>query len=682
MINAHVPQHKGLIWQFPIAIAFIIIAIFIAGMIDFTRKRLRLEEDLLLTATAMDHAVEQELSSVKSFTQALSATLESELLSRNFSLAQEKSAHALAASHIADHVVLTEDSGQQLFNTLIDYGQPLPITNNIYRIHEVFKSGKPYISNLAVGTISKNHEIIVDIPVFYNGKVIYALTSVLNSDALRGILLDQHFSDEWVATIFDRNGVVVSRSSEQESYVGKTVTERLLDQLANQGSGVYENVNFDGVTAVAAFVRSGISGFGVTIAVPKKILLGESLGSLPATAISISVAVFALLAAWHFANDLKIRRETETQLKQFIKHAPVALAMFDRNMNYMAASQRWTDDNRLGDGEFVGLLPNSAMSGMPEQWKDAHRRGLDGEITHADEDLIREGQWLRWEARPWKTAGGTPGGIVIFYEEITERKMAEAKVQELNAVLEQKVEERTAELTAANIELESFAYTVSHDLRAPLRAMSGFSQALVEDLADHLEGDARTYLSEIADAGQHMSELVDGILTLSRSTRGELLRERIDFSALTEIVRKELEMNEPDRKVAWSVERGITGWGDRRMIEMVFRNLLGNAWKFTAKTSEPIIRVHLESHDGERFVCVSDNGAGFDQRHIDRLFKPFQRMHRTDEFPGIGIGLSTVCRIIQRHGGKILAEGAVGKGATFKFFLPENGERGGHGDNG
>ncbi len=186
----------------------------------------------------------------------------------------------------------------------------------------------------------------------------------------------------------------------------------------------------------------------MTIGVPKNLLLKEAAGSLPATAISISVAVFALLTAWHFANDLKRRRESETQLKQFIKHAPVALAMFDRQMNCMAASQRWSDNYRLGDAEFVGHSQNGALAQMPEQWKEAHRRGLDGETTHADEDFIRSGQWLRWEAHTWKTADGTVGGIVIFSEEITERKKAEEEL-DLYRHHEDLVETRTHELEGA-----------------------------------------------------------------------------------------------------------------------------------------------------------------------------------------------------------------------------------------
>jgi PAS domain S-box-containing protein len=237
--------------------------------------------------------------------------------------------------------------------------------------------------------------------------------------------------------------------------------------------------------------------------------------------------------------------------------------------------------------------------------------------------------------------------------------------------LEQRVAERTAELTAANRELDSFAYAVSHDLRAPLRAMAGFSHALLEDYGDRFDGEARTYLHQIALASRRMGELIDGLLALSRSTRGELQRDTVDLSALARQTLADLANAEPARQVALEVESGLEARGDARMLEAVLRNLLDNAWKYTAHAAAPQIRVFSEQRDGRRWICVADNGAGFDMAHAGKLFKPFQRLHRQDEFPGIGIGLATVQRIVHRHGGAIEARGEPGKGATFRLCLPE-----------
>ncbi len=253
---------------------------------------------------------------------------------------------------------------------------------------------------------------------------------------------------------------------------------------------------------------------------------------------------------------------------------------------------------------------------------------------------------------------------------VRERGEMEEDLRRMNEMLESRVLERTTQLQSANQELEAFAYSVSHDLRAPLRAIGGFSQALVEDFGDKLEGDARTYLDEIISGNRQMGQLIDGLLTLSRSTRGEIRRDRVDISAMAERIRTELERLKPRRRVDWRIESGLSGLGDERMIEVVMRNLLGNAWKYTEKVAQPIIRVYGELPGSERFFCVADNGAGFNMAYAEKLFQPFQRMHRQDEFPGIGIGLATAQRIVHRHGGTIHAFGAFHKGATFRFSLP------------
>ncbi len=248
------------------------------------------------------------------------------------------------------------------------------------------------------------------------------------------------------------------------------------------------------------------------------------------------------------------------------------------------------------------------------------------------------------------------------------------KVEHTNREMAREISERKqAEeaLQAANNELDAFSYSVAHDLRAPLRAVDGFSEALLQDYQERLDAGGRDYLEWIRAAAQRMAALIDDLLKLSRLSRAELSREQVDLSALACDVARELEARERERRVELVVQEGVQARGDPRLLRVALEKLLENAWKFTAK--HPHARVELgalEQDDGTVYY-VRDNGAGFDMAYADKLFAPFQRLHAAGEFPGSGIGLATVQRIVQRHGGRVWAEAAIDGGATFSFTLGE-----------
>ncbi|NTV42853.1 MAG: GAF domain-containing protein, partial [Syntrophobacteraceae bacterium] len=237
------------------------------------------------------------------------------------------------------------------------------------------------------------------------------------------------------------------------------------------------------------------------------------------------------------------------------------------------------------------------------------------------------------------------------------------------ASLERRVAERTAELETANKELEAFSYTVSHDLRAPLRSIDGFSKALEEEYGHVLEDLGKDYLRRVRDATRRMSQLIDDLLKLSKLTRGELKRQLVDLSALARAVASDLTKSGRHRTVDFVVAEDMGAWGDPHLLQLVMENLIRNAWKFTALQPRARIEVGVVDLDGKKAYFVRDNGVGFNPAHAHRLFQPFQRLHAASEFPGSGIGLATVKRIVHRHGGRVWIEAKEGEGATVYFSL-------------
>ena len=260
--------------------------------------------------------------------------------------------------------------------------------------------------------------------------------------------------------------------------------------------------------------------------------------------------------------------------------------------------------------------------------------------------------------------------VLLAIEDVTDKVQAWDALYKLNRELEDRVQDRTSELESANKELEAFCYSVSHDLRAPLRALDGFSDELLRCYADRLDETGRHYLKRVRAGTQRMGQLIDDLLQLSRLSRGEMNRELVDLTGLAHAIASELRQREPDRQVSIDIQPELTGHGDAGLLKVALENLLGNAWKFTGKRSAATIAFGRAEHQGLPAFFVRDDGAGFDMSHASKLFGAFQRMHSQREFPGSGIGLATVQRIIHRHGGQIWAESPPGMGATFYFTLP------------
>ena len=372
--------------------------------------------------------------------------------------------------------------------------------------------------------------------------------------------------------------------------------------------------------------------------------------------------------------DISERMRTEEALKEQARTldlAPVIILDLSFRIIFWntGAEQMygWTPPEAIGritHGLFQTKFPRPIEEIKARLFAYGH---WEGELSHTRKDgrqIVVASHWVLH-----KNEQDEPRAILEVNNDITDRKRAEEEIRRLNEELEQRVEERTAELQAANKELESFSYSVSHDLRAPLRHINGFSQALLEDHSSQLDEIGRGYLQEVRSASQEMSQLIDDVLQLARVTRSEMRRETVSLSELAETVVEELQKREPARTVVTEIEDGLLAHGDKRLFRIMLTNLIGNAWKFTSKQQEPKIVFGREVDNGETSYFVRDNGAGFDMAYVNRLFGPFQRLHTAAEFEGTGIGLATVQRIINRHGGRVWAKGSIGQGATFYFTL-------------
>ena len=333
--------------------------------------------------------------------------------------------------------------------------------------------------------------------------------------------------------------------------------------------------------------------------------------------------------------------------------------------------------NGLRPGEFAGTEAALYELIHPED-RELVRQAFDKSIEIKSDYEVefrflprgRPPGWMLGRGRAYYDAAGKPVRLVGVAIDITARKLAELEISRLNAELERRVRERTAQLEATNQELEAFVYSVSHDLRAPLRGIRGFSEVLLERYADQLGAEGQDYLRRACESSNRMNRLIDDLLKLSRVGRSELRWQPVNLTALAEAAVAELRKAEPERAVEVMIAPNLRAEGDEHLLGLVLDNLLGNAWKFTTRRTDARIEFGFTAEPEPAFF-VRDNGVGFDMRHAGKLFGVFQRLHSADEFPGTGIGLVTVQRILKRHRGRAWASGVVNGGATFYFTVPD-----------
>lgn len=373
-----------------------------------------------------------------------------------------------------------------------------------------------------------------------------------------------------------------------------------------------------------------------------------------------------------------MHEELREQLERFalaFEQAAIGIVETDVEGRLLRVNHRFCEIVEMAEEAILGRHLYSLLHPADSSFvRDMAQRLIDGALPIAVGEVrcvkgCGAQVWTKIWGSTVRDAEGYPKRLVIAMEDVSERRAAEAAMRDLNQELELRVQERTAALETSNRELESFSYSVSHDLRAPLRALDGFSLLLAEEYADRLDAQGHDYLRRIRGASQRMGELIDDLLDLARISRREILPRQVDLSDLARQISVEIGEIESQRVIEWSIAPDVQARGDDLLLRVCLDNLLRNAAKFARGRTPARISFGVDGRSGRNVYFVTDNGSGFDMKFVDKLFHPFQRLHSATAFEGTGIGLATVRRIVERHGGYVWAEGQEGVGASFYFTL-------------
>jgi PAS domain S-box-containing protein len=712
----------------------------------------RYGQQLQSTAHATSNAVDAELSREFAILETLSKS--PSLFNQEWSAFYDL-AKASIESQPGARIILYDLSGQVVVATLVPYGTPLPKAGDPGAVQSVVETGRPYVSNLFVGAISKQMGVAIYRPIIRDGALTHVLGMVLPTSFVGRVLHAQLLPERGFGVVIDREGIIISRTRGEEQFRGHPAAPGFVAAARNADAGNYETISVEGIPIRAAFTKSNLSGWttslgsdtaaldaplrhslwqfggggGLLLLITAACCLyygrdfvgsmtalrnmaeslgrGERLASRQFGLLEPQIVADQLRAAAASLNRQAAERETlVATLEQRVQertqqlHESVAqaehLASYGRSLLEASLDPLVTisPDGKITDvnkaTELATELPRHLLIGteFAEYFTDYKkaREGYQqvlaaGFVTHYPLVLRSASGTLMdvlYNASVYRNESGEVAGIFAAARDVTWRRHAEAEIKHYQEGLEDQVKERTARLTEANHELEvtnkeleAFSYSVSHDLRTPLRAIDGFARMLLVEHASALDQEGHRLLNVVRDNTLKMSRLIDDILAFSRIGRASLSPVEVDMEAIARAMYKGLEPARAGRSIEFRLGSLPKAHADPVMMERIFTNLLDNAIKYTGPIANAIIEVEGHVENGEAVFSVRDNGVGFDMRFVGKLFGVFQRLHRPSEFAGTGIGLSIVKRIVTRHGGRVWAEGKLNHGTTVGFSLPQ-----------
>ncbi len=604
---------------------------------------------------------------------------------QTFGLAVQKALDALPPG-LVSHVTVVDAAGSVVYNSLgVAPGTSVADRPHFRRLQEGpdrLVLGEPVLARL-----NGQWLFVVGRPILRDGRFAGAVHALVSTEFLAATLGRLSLTPQDLVALVHPEGRILARSLDNLAAMRQSLPASrpfLSDRQAERG--VFRDAGVvDGVPRLFGWQRMQPTGSVLVVGLSEVGVL-QPLAASRRQAIQLSILLSLALVAigawigwlqWRVVLGHEAMQVSRRQLEDAQRIAQLGHWVFDSRTGAMS----WSDEIY----RIFGQDPARFQPSFERYWAQVHPDEQarlqtlfdDALANRCDLDdvhrIVRPDGAQRYVRLICQSDSSSHGpsyhGVL---QDVTELRQTQLALQKLNSGLERRVKARTRELQLLNRELESFTYSVSHDLRTPLRSIHGFATLLQESEAERLSAEGQGFLRRIQDSSRRMGLLINDLLGMASHSRADLKPEPVDLSAMAHAVVAELERAEPQRQVHWDIEPGLQVQADPVLIRLVLQNLLGNAWKYTGYTPDAQIRLYREADAPAGQVCFSvrDNGAGFDPAYGDQLFQPFKRLHNSQQFEGTGIGLATVARIVQRHGGTVSAEGAVGRGARFSFSLP------------